>query len=70
MNRFDQPHFHEFTTDYRKAFALGNSLPWTEVLFVLTGEREVRADAFLEYFAPLDEWLQQLISDYDIPVGW
>lgn len=49
---------------------MGTSQPWTEVLFVLTGYREVRADAFREYYAPLEEWLKQLVREFAMPVGW
>lgn len=49
---------------------MGTSRPWTEVLFVLTGERNVKADAFIEYYAPLNGWLEHLIKTYDIPIGW
>lgn len=49
---------------------MGTSQPWTEVLFVLTGYREVRADALIEYYAPLEEWLTRLTKTYEIPIGW
>ena len=28
------------------------------------------ADALLEYFAPLETWLDQEIAAYNIPIGW
>ncbi len=37
--------------------ALGLSKPWPEALEVLTGQREMDATAILDYFAPLEEWL-------------
>jgi len=39
--------------------ALGASRPWPEALAALTGERELDADAILDYFAPLEEWLDR-----------
>lgn len=37
----------------------GASQPWQDTLFELTGSREMDATAILEYFAPLQAWLQQ-----------
>jgi peptidyl-dipeptidase A len=39
--------------------SLGASKPWPEALEVLTGQREMDATAILDYFAPLQEWLDQ-----------
>lgn len=36
---------------------LGNSKHWSEVLKVMTGESEMSADAILEYFKPLHDFL-------------
>ncbi|TMQ17920.1 MAG: M2 family metallopeptidase [Deltaproteobacteria bacterium] len=44
---------------YMKMLALGASRPWQDALFELTGTREMDASAILEYFAPLQGWLQQ-----------
>jgi len=38
---------------------MGRSRPWPEALEVLTGTREMSARPMLEYFAPLQAWLQQ-----------
>ena len=38
---------------------LGQSRPWPEALFALTGEKEMDAGALLEYFAPLAKWLDE-----------
>ncbi|XP_037024274.1 angiotensin-converting enzyme-like [Bradysia coprophila] len=54
----------------RKALKIGNSQPWTESLFILTGSREVKADSLLLYYAPLIEWLEKVAVGYDIPIGW
>jgi peptidyl-dipeptidase A len=44
---------------YGKMLALGASKPWQDALFELTGERDMDASAILEYFAPLQKWLEQ-----------
>jgi peptidyl-dipeptidase A len=38
--------------------ALGASKPWPDALEALTGERRIDGGALLEYFAPLQGWLQ------------
>jgi peptidyl-dipeptidase A len=43
---------------YQKMLSLGASKPWQDALFELTGERSMDASAILEYFAPLQKWLQ------------
>ena len=47
--------------------AMGASQPWPEALEVLTGEREMDATAILEYFAPLQKWLDE--QNKGQPVG-
>ena len=37
----------------------GASQPWQDTLFELTGQREMDATAILEYFAPLQKWLEE-----------
>jgi len=39
--------------------AMGQSRPWPDALFALTGERQMDATAMLEYFAPLKTWLDE-----------
>ncbi len=46
----------------------GQSEPWQETLFKLTGSRELDASAITEYFAPLKTWLDQ--QNQGKPVGW
>jgi peptidyl-dipeptidase A len=41
-----------------KALQMGSSRPWPEVMKVLTGQGEADASAILEYFAPLQTWLE------------
>ncbi len=42
-----------------KMLAMGMSQPWQEALFTLTGEKQMDATAILDYFAPLQTWLDQ-----------
>ena len=38
---------------------MGRSRPWPEALAAFTGSREMSAEPLVEYFAPLQAWLQQ-----------
>ena len=44
---------------YQKMLALGASKPWQDALEQLTGSRDMDASAILEYFAPLQKWLEE-----------
>ena len=46
----------------------GQSKPWQETLYAMTGERTMDGGAMLEYFAPLKEWLDR--QNAGKPVGW
>jgi peptidyl-dipeptidase A len=48
--------------------SLGQSKPWPEALEVLTGQRHMDATAILDYFAPLQKWLNE--QNKGKPVGW
>ncbi|MDX1673644.1 MAG: M2 family metallopeptidase, partial [Longimicrobiales bacterium] len=43
----------------QEMMAMGMARPWQEALEALTGQREMDASAILDYFAPLQEWLDQ-----------
>jgi peptidyl-dipeptidase A len=47
---------------------MGLSRPWPDALEALTGSRQMDASAILDYFAPLDRWLDQQLEGQ--PVGW
>ena len=51
-----------------KMLEAGQSRPWQEVLYEMTGERRMDAGAMLEYFAPLRKWLDE--QNRGKPVGW
>jgi peptidyl-dipeptidase A len=44
---------------YMKMLSLGASKPWQDALAELTGGREMDATPILEYFGPLQRWLEQ-----------
>ena len=39
--------------------AMGRSRPWPDALEAFTGTREMSARAVLDYFAPLQRWLEE-----------
>jgi peptidyl-dipeptidase A len=47
---------------------MGQSRPWPEALETLTGSKQMDATAILEYFAPLQAWLDAQIKGQ--AVGW
>jgi peptidyl-dipeptidase A len=44
---------------FNKMLEMGQSKPWPDELEVLTGQRQMDASALLEYFAPLQKWLDE-----------
>jgi peptidyl-dipeptidase A len=48
--------------------AMGQSRPWPDALEALTGKREIDATAILDYFAPLQKWLDE--QNAGQPTGW
>ncbi|XP_054767848.2 angiotensin-converting enzyme-like [Lytechinus pictus] len=50
--------------------SLGKSRPWPEAMEALTGQREMKADAILEYFRPLMEWLEKTNEENGDVIGW
>jgi len=44
---------------YIDMLKMGASKPWQDALFALTGQRDMDATAILEYFAPLQKWLEE-----------
>jgi peptidyl-dipeptidase A len=41
---------------------MGTSRPWPEALAAMTGSRQMDATAILDYFAPLQAWLDQQLA--------
>lgn len=50
--------------------SMGRSKPWPEAMEALTGQREMKADAILEYFQPLMEWLEKTNEENGDVIGW
>ncbi len=42
-----------------KMLEMGQSKPWPDALYAVTGERQIDATAMLDYFAPLKTWLDE-----------
>jgi peptidyl-dipeptidase A len=53
---------------FNKMLAMGQSKPWPDALEVLTAQRQMDAGALLEYFAPLQKWLDE--QNKGQKVGW
>ncbi|HEX7011738.1 MAG TPA: M2 family metallopeptidase [Steroidobacteraceae bacterium] len=53
---------------FREMLALGQSQPWQDTLEKLTGTRRMDASAILEYFAPLETWLDE--QNKNQTCGW
>lgn len=51
-----------------RMMAMGSSRPWPDALETLTGERRMDGSALMEYFAPLQRWLDEQNRGH--PVGW
>jgi len=53
-----------------KMLAMGKSRPWQEALVALTGEKQMDATAIVDYFAPLQQWLDEQNKASGAKVGW
>jgi peptidyl-dipeptidase A len=51
-----------------KMLEAGQSRPWQDILFDMTGERDLDATAIVDYFQPLKVWLDKQTAGK--PVGW
>jgi len=49
---------------------MGQSRPWPEALEVVTGTQEMDANAVLDYFAPLQVWLDKQNGEANRQCGW
>jgi peptidyl-dipeptidase A len=47
---------------------MGESRPWQDALYALTGQRQMDATAIRDYFAPLQKWLDE--QNKGKPAGW
>ncbi len=53
---------------FNKMLELGQSKPWPVALEAMTGEKRTDAGALLEYFAPLQKWLDE--QNKGLKPGW
>jgi peptidyl-dipeptidase A len=53
---------------FNKMLEMGQSKPWPDALYALTGEKQMDAGAMMEYFAPLKQWLDE--QNKGKQVGW
>jgi len=51
-----------------KMLEMGLSRPWPEALEAMTGEKQIDATAMLDYFAPLQKWLDE--QNKGRKIGW
>lgn len=47
--------------------SLGSSKPWPEIM---TGQRKMEASALIEYFKPLQDWLEKKNKETGAHIGW
>ncbi|MET0553280.1 MAG: M2 family metallopeptidase, partial [Vicinamibacteria bacterium] len=52
----------------QKTLEMGVSRPWPDAMEALTGERKMDATAMLDYFAPLQKWLDE--QNKGQTIGW
>ena len=48
--------------------SMGTSKPWPEELEVIAGTKQMDASAIIDYFAPLDRWLDEQLKG--VKTGW
>jgi peptidyl-dipeptidase A len=53
---------------FNAMLAIGQSKPWPDALVALTGTRQIDGAALLEYFAPLQKWLDE--QNKGQKMGW
>ena len=53
---------------FNQMLEMGQSKPWPDELEALTGQREMDASAILDYFAPLQKWLDE--QNKGLKPGW
>ncbi|XP_058452883.1 angiotensin-converting enzyme-like [Malaya genurostris] len=70
LNNCDIYQSTEAGNKLKEMLSLGGSKPWPDAMEILTGERKMNADAILEYFKPLYDWLSQENKRLGAHVGW
>ena len=49
---------------------MGSSKPWPDAMEVLTGQRDMSVGPLLNYFRPLQEWLEKENARNGEFIGW
>jgi hypothetical protein len=49
---------------------LGSSKPWEDILEEFAGTRTFSAKSCLRYFQPLQDYLEELVRQGELTVGW
>ncbi|XP_015119782.1 angiotensin-converting enzyme [Diachasma alloeum] len=55
---------------YRSMLELGSSVPWQDAMEKMTGQRKMDASGLLEYFRPLQMWLEAENKKNGEHIGW
>jgi len=50
--------------------AMGSSRPWPDALEVITGQRTMDASGILDFFKPLQKWLEEENKKNNAFIGW
>jgi peptidyl-dipeptidase A len=53
-----------------KMLEMGQSKPWPDALYEMTGERKMDATAIIDYFAPLKKWLDEQNAKDGAKLDW
>jgi peptidyl-dipeptidase A len=53
-----------------KMLEMGQSRPWPDALYEMTGERKMDATAIIDYFAPLKKWLDEQNAKDGAKLDW
>ena len=55
---------------FRTMLELGKELPWPDALATLTGSTKLSSKAILDYFKPLEVWLDAHRDGNNYKLGW
>ena len=55
---------------FSEMLKLGSSVPWTEAMEVITGQKKMDASALIDYFEPLVDWLKTENKNKNYSIGW
>ena len=58
------------TAKFREMLSMGSSKPWPEAMQKATGQPTLSVQPLLDYFAPLEKFLDKYISNNSLHLGW